>query len=147
MTVALLAGGHQPLKNVTGESFFNVAGVLGRHPDFIFYLIMWLLCYMIFWFYLRSVGDTRVYTFIYKYVQTGVIPWMEMVSEYNLVHHYACDNVFLFLQLNGSVNGLKSRIYYILLQVSEHPWKYHYQPYNGRPLCLMQYLPFKRNVA
>ena len=60
--------------------------------------------------------DTRVYTFIYKYVQTGVIRWVEMGWECNLVHHYAYDNVFLFLRLKGSVNGLKPRIHYILLQ-------------------------------
>ena len=147
MTVALLADGHQPLKNATRESFFKIAEVLGRHPYFIFYLTMWLLCYIIFWLYLRSVGDNRVYTFIYKYAQTGVIHWVEKGSECNLVHHYTYDNFFLFLGLNRSVNGLKPRICYILIQGSEHPYKYYYQPDNGRPLCVVQYLLFKRKVT
>ena len=147
LTIALLADGYQPLKNVTRESFFNVTEVLGRHPDFVFHLTMWLLCYIIFWFYLSSVGDNRVYTFIYKYVQTGVIHWVEMGSKCNLVHHNAYDNFLLFLQLNRSVNGLKPRIYYILLQGSEHPYKYYYQPDNGSPLCVLQYLLFKRKVT
>ena len=36
-----------------------------------------------------------------------------MGSEYNVVHHYAYYNFFLYLRLNGSVNGFKPRIYYI----------------------------------
>ena len=40
LSFVLLVDGLQPLKNVTGESFLNVAEVLDRHPDFIFYLIV-----------------------------------------------------------------------------------------------------------
>ena len=93
------------------------------------------------------VGDNRVSTFIYKYEQTGVIHCVEMGSECILVHHYSYNNFFLFLRLNGSVNGLKPRIYYILLQGSEHPYKYYYQPDNGRPLRVVQYLLFKRKIT
>ena len=93
------------------------------------------------------VGDNRVSTFIYKYEQTGVIHWVEMGSECILVHHYSYNNFFLFLRLNGSVDGLKPRIYYILLQGSEHPYKYYYQPDNGRPLRVVQYLLFKRKIT
>ena len=58
---------------VTGGFFLSVAGVLDQHPNFIIYLIVWLLCYIIVWFYLRVVDNTRVYILICKYVQTGVI--------------------------------------------------------------------------
>ena len=40
----------QPLNIVTGGSFLIVERVLGRHPHFIFYLTVWLLCYNTFWF-------------------------------------------------------------------------------------------------
>ena len=96
----------QPLKNVRGWSFFSVVGILDRHPDFLSCQIVWLLCYVIFWFGLRSVDDTRVYTFIYKCVRTGVICWAGIGSECNVVHHLPTIFFFLFLQLNGSVNGL-----------------------------------------
>ena len=90
LAVVLLVDGLQSLKNVTGESFSSVAGILDWHPDLIFYLIVWLLCHIIFWFYLRSVDDTRVYTFICKCVQTSVICWAEMRQKCHVVHHYAC---------------------------------------------------------
>ena len=101
LTVILLADALQPLKNVTGEFFLSVAGVLDRHRDFIICLIVWLLYYLIFWFYLCSVDDTRVYIFIYKCVQTGVICWAEEGPKCNVM---PAVNFFLFLRLNGSVN-------------------------------------------
>ena len=53
-----------------------------------FSLIVSLLYCFIFWFYLRSVNDTRVYTFIYKCVQTNVIRWTTIGSECNVVPYY-----------------------------------------------------------
>ena len=53
-----------------------------------------------------------MYTFIYNCVQTGLICWAEMWLECNV---YATMFFLLFLRLNGSVNGLKLRIYYIAL--------------------------------
>ena len=126
-------------KGVTGGFFSGVAGVLDRHPNFIIYLIVWLLYYIIFWLHLRSVDDSRVYIFIYKYVQTGVIYWVEegpkcivmltIIFFYYFYFYFhgwidllmeqglKCNVMptiifFLFLRLNGSVNGLKPRIYY-----------------------------------
>ena len=59
-----------------------------------------------------------MYTFIYKCVQTtGVICWVEVGSECNVVHRYSYNNFFLILHLNGSVNGLKPRIYYLVTRV------------------------------
>ena len=101
LAVILLVDGLQPLKNVTGGFFLSVAGALDRHRDFIIYLIVWLLYYLIFWFYLRSVDDTRVHIFIYKCVQTGVICWAEEGPKCNVM---PAVNFLLFLRLNGSVN-------------------------------------------
>ena len=85
-------------RGVTGGFFLSVAGVLDRHLNFIIYLIVWLLYYIIFWFYLRSVDDTRVYIFIYKCVQTDVICWAEERPKCNVM---PTINFFLFLRLNG----------------------------------------------
>ena len=86
-------------RGVTGGFFFSVAGVLDRYPNFIIYLIVWLLHYIIFWFYLRSVDDTRVYIFIYKCVQTGVICWAEERPKCNVM---PTINFFLLSRLNRS---------------------------------------------
>ena len=94
VVVVLLVDVLQPLKNVTGGSILSVAGVLDRQPDFIFYLIMWLLYCIMFWFYLHSVDDNRVYVFIYKCKQTDVICLMEVGPKCNVVHHYAYYNFF-----------------------------------------------------
>ena len=74
---------------------------------------MWLLYYIIFWLHLGSVDDTRVYIFIYKYVQTGVIYWAEKGPECNVMRiiiyfyfYFYLFIYFLFSWLNGSVNGL-----------------------------------------
>ena len=117
----ILFDGFQPLaladRGVTWGFFLSVAGVLDRHPNFIIYLMVWLLYYIIlwryiymiiFWFYLRSVDDTRVYIFIYKCVQTGVICWAEEGPKCNVMPTII---FFLFLRLNGSVNGRKPGIY------------------------------------
>ena len=40
LAVVSLVDGLQPLKNVTGGYFLSAAGVLDRHPDFIFYPIV-----------------------------------------------------------------------------------------------------------
>ena len=109
LTVLLLVDCLQVLNNVTGGFFLRVEGTLDGHPNFIIYLIVWLLYYIIFWFYLRSVDDTKVNIFIYKYAQTGVICWAEEGPKWNVI---PTINFLLFLRLNGSVNGLKSRIYY-----------------------------------
>ena len=45
----------------------------------------------------------------------GVICSAGIRSECNVVDHYTYCNFLLFLRLNGSVNGLKPRIYYITL--------------------------------
>ena len=151
----ILFDGLQPFaladRGVTGGFFSSVAGVLDRHPNFIIYLIVWLLYYIIFWLHLRSVDDTRVYIFIYKYVQTGVIYWAEEGPKCNVMltiifflsfffliifkvericwteQGLKCNVMptiifFLFLRLNGSVNGLKPRTYYYC---NHYPkWKY-----------------------
>ena len=39
---------------------------LDRHPNILFCQVVWLLCYIIFWFCPRLEDDTRVYKFIYK---------------------------------------------------------------------------------
>ena len=79
---------------ITGGSSFCVAGVLDLYPDFLSCQIAWLLYYIMFWFCLRAVDDTRVYTFIYKCIQPGVICWVGMGWECNAVHHYAHCNCF-----------------------------------------------------
>ena len=94
VVVVLLVDGLQPLKNVTGGSILSVAGALDRQPDSISYLIMWLLYCIIFLFYLHSVDYTRVYVFIYKCKQTGVIYLTEVGPKCNVVHHYAYCNFF-----------------------------------------------------
>ena len=99
----ILLDGFRPLaladRGVTGGFLLSVVGVLDPHPSFIIYLIVWLLYYLIFWFCLRSVDDTRVYIFIYKFAQTGVICWAEEGPKRNIM---STMNFFLFSWLNGS---------------------------------------------
>ena len=100
--------GLQPLaltdRGVAGRFFLSVAGVLDRHSNSIIYQIVWLLYYIIFWLYLRSVDDTRVYIFIYKCVQTGVICWAEEGPECNVMPPIIF--FLLFSRLNGSAKVL-----------------------------------------
>ena len=55
-----------------------------------------------------------MYIFIYKCVETGVICWVEEGPKCNVM---PTINFLLFLQLNGSVNGLKPRMYYYYLSL------------------------------
>ena len=87
---------------VTGGFFSSVAGVLDRHPNFIIYLVVWLLYYIIFWIHYRSVDDTRVYVFICKYVQTGVICWVEEGPKCNVMLTINFLYIYIFSRMNGS---------------------------------------------
>ena len=95
---------------VTGGFLSSVAGVLDRQPNFIIYLIMWLLYYVIFWLHLRSVDDTRVYIFIYKYVQTGVIYWAEEGSKYNAMLTIIFFFFFMAEWICWTEQGLKCNV-------------------------------------
>ena len=103
-------------RGVTGGFFSSVPGVLDRHPNFIIYLIVWLLYYIIFWLHLRSVDDTRVYIFIYKYVQTSVIYWAEEGPKCNVmltIIFFFSFFLLLFSWLNGSAE--RSRGWNVML--------------------------------
>ena len=59
---------------------------------------------------------TILYTFIYKCVKAGVYCWVGW--GWNLMYYIIMPTImfFLFLQLNGSVNGLKPRTHFNPIQ-------------------------------
>ena len=73
---------------------------------------------IVFTLILSSLGEW--YQSVYIYIQLCKY-WCLLLggmgSEFNLVHHYAYSNFFsLFLQLNGSGNAFKLRIYFNSIQ-------------------------------
>ena len=107
-------------RGVTGGFFLSVAGVLDRHPDFIIYLMVWLLYYIIFWLHLCwaeegpkcNVMLTIIFFLSFFFLiifKVERICWTEQGLKCNVMPTII---FFLFLRLNGSVHGLKPRIYY-----------------------------------
>ena len=49
-----------------------------------------MVYYIAFWPHIRPVDDTSLYTFVYKYVHSGIIHQLKIKLKYNVVQqsHY-----------------------------------------------------------